>query len=370
MVNQLLLYVKASKAKQYKIFVYRSTNPSDIDTIDKIRTKQPVLIVDETVANLITMPDMGETYPVYDADGFQLGVQYHGPEPNSMPSTEYETQVDIEKINKTTYKNIINLVPLPAEYLGQMMYYTVIGVKDSAITQLSAPKSVLFKMDYMQDDREVWAADDYEAEDSAWVKVGDFPWKDETIAIGKDFVPLIETVPMFTKDDVSIKDTLKYGKGLLTIEIPNIWRSANPEYNMRLTKSFKVRNTYGGKKSKFSVPTWQSKLPCIIERLDVYMQELRTQDDASDIPYGSDDLSLMVCRNGGIYSHMANHQECGVNKYLIKADESTGLFTETSVNDVITINRRIIANRYYKLTFYLTDIYENHSEPVTVIYAT
>ena len=54
------------------------------------------------------------------------GVQYFGPAPNSLPLIEYETQIDIVKLNRYTYVNQITFNPLPIKYNGTMFYYLFI----------------------------------------------------------------------------------------------------------------------------------------------------------------------------------------------------------------------------------------------------
>ena len=148
MSYSIKLKIKPSDNKNLKFYVYRSKNPNDINTIAKIRTIIPTMIIDEA-----TYPDSelenGE-YVVYDSSSITIaGVNYIGPEPVSIPATEYETILETKKRNDYTSSFVVKLVPLELEYNGIMYYYSVIGVDETSnlITHLSQVKAEILLSD-------------------------------------------------------------------------------------------------------------------------------------------------------------------------------------------------------------------------------
>ena len=73
----------------YKLYVYRAKNAESINTIAKVRTLKPILIIDEAEKKKKKVNCNGknlECYEVYDnPDKTQVGVQYIGPKPNIVP---------------------------------------------------------------------------------------------------------------------------------------------------------------------------------------------------------------------------------------------------------------------------------------------
>ena len=134
--------VKPSDNKDLKFYIYRSKNANDINTIAKIKNLIPVIVIDE--ADYLDSNLEDNEYVVYDDSTKVLpGVNYIGPEPVSIPATEYETVFTSHMYNEYTSSAILKLVPLDITYNGIMYYYSVIGVDNTnnLITHLSQVKA-------------------------------------------------------------------------------------------------------------------------------------------------------------------------------------------------------------------------------------
>ena len=109
----------------YKLYIYRSKSADDINTISKIKTLSPIAIIDESTASPKEINGK-LCYELYDRpNDNDLGIQYLGPVPNTLPAIEYETNISIVQLNNYTYLNQLTLNPLPVKYQGTMFYYSV-----------------------------------------------------------------------------------------------------------------------------------------------------------------------------------------------------------------------------------------------------
>ena len=146
-----------------KLYVYCSKNPDSINTISKIRTIRPTLIIDESVAKTHEINGK-QCYVAYDnPDLQQEGIEYIGPPVNIIPISEYQTDIKMVKLNEHTYLNQLVLNELPLKYNGTVLYYSVIGVDEASgtITHLSEVRSVLIKVKYKEEGtRHIYSSND------------------------------------------------------------------------------------------------------------------------------------------------------------------------------------------------------------------
>lgn len=369
----------------YKLYVYRSKNPESINTISKIKELTPTIVIDESTAETQTINGV-ECYVVYDkADFTATGITYNGPVPNLIPTTEYETEVTVVPINNYTYVNQLVLNELPIKYNGTMLYYSVIGVDETngLITHLSKVNGVMVDSDYQKNGtRHVYACNDYTGSNSdVWEFLWAVPW-DEEIKIGdindpakmnRFGIPMVETVKIFSGEDVSISTRPVTSRNFMVLEIPNPWQRNNKEYNYRKMKSFKVQNVCDEQYSDFSEPTYQSVLPVSLEKMVI----LRTIDPENPDKVIPIEYSLkegyetyQIIRKDGIYYNAKDHRKLGLNKYNIPLEEKTGIFNEASVQDQIKIQTEALPNHVYAYTIYLFDVYGNISEPAHFVVRT
>lgn len=362
----------------YKLYIYRSKSADDIDTIAEIRTIQPIMIIDEAVAQTETVNGK-ECYVVYDdleKTNNITGIEYLGPVPNLVPVTEYETQVEVIKKTDYTYVNYLKINPLPTNYKGTMLYYSIIGV-DSAnglITHLSKVGGVLITSPYQEEGtRHIYSCDNYTGEHSdVWKYVSSMEWS-ENIEIGninnpalmeRLGNPFVETVPVFDGSEVNAATKGIGTRNFMVLEIPNIWQQNNKTYNYRKLKSFKIQNVCDEQYSNFSIPTFQSLLPVSMERMII----LKKADQANpEAPIGLNDTEAErrdVIRKDGIYYNARDHRKLGLNKYNIPLEEKTAIFSESSVQDQIKMQIEALPNHVYSFTIYLFDVYGHCSEPI------
>ena len=365
----------------YKLYVYRSKSANDINTISKIRTLSPIAIIDESTAT--AKPINGKwCYELYDRpNDIQLGIQYLGPVPNTLPVIEYETNISIVQLNNYTYLNQLTLNPLPVKYQGTMFYYSVIGVDETnnLITHLSKVNGVMVKSPYRDGVRHLYSCNDNQnTGKDQWDYVAAIPW-DEEIIIGnmleqsvydKYGCPVIENVNMFNGNDVNVSLRPVTSNNFMVLEIPNIWQHNNRTYNYRRLKAYKIQTVYDEQYSEFSVPTYQSLMPVSIEKMIILEKE-----DTEEIPLleNKDDESVKVreiIRKDGLYYKSSTHRKLGFNKYNIPLEESTAVFSEGSVQDLIKMQVEALPNHVYSFAIYIIDVYGNISEPATFIVRT
>ena len=367
-MSRIRLKIDKSKNRNYKLLVYRSKKAEDINTISKVQKLQPVLIINE--AEIDTPEDY---YIVYDdADNIE-GVTYLGPTPCSLPITEYQTDLTDLKINNYTYQNILRLTPLDRTYIGNMYYYSVIGVNETnqTITHLSRQRGVLHYCDFKRGHRLVYSCED--SENPKWVSVGSASWDLETIEIGSKSsiskiygIPVVEKVPTFKSDEISIdiKNIPIYNTSLLAF--PNVWQRNNDRFNYRKLKSYRIQNVFEGQYGDFSESTYQSKVPVSIEKIVILRKDITDFDFIPSCVAINDTQCehYEIIRKNGIYYNEERHKYYGINKYTIPVEESVGIFNECSVQDKIKMDIYTEFNKTYLYTFYIYDVYEHVSEPI------
>jgi len=383
MSYSIKLKIKPSDNKNLKFYVYRSKNPNDINTIAKIRTIIPTMIIDEA-----TYPDSelenGE-YVVYDSSSITIaGVNYIGPEPVSIPATEYETILETKKRNDYTSSFVVKLVPLELEYNGIMYYYSVIGVDETSnlITHLSQVKAEILLSDYQKEGtREILACDNYTGKmNDTWYNIANPDWNteivfgdiDNSITYNRYGSPFVEAVNIFSDVEIEVDTRCANLFNHIALKIPNIWRMENAEYNYRKLKSFKVRNIYDNKYGDYSEPTYQSSLPVSNERMLIFKKDVtRVTDKETPIDISeTDKLALTVIRKNGIFYDIAQHRKYGCNKYNIDEKEKVAIFNESSVQKTINVDFDAIGGAVYNYTFYIQDVYGKYSEPCVLIVET
>lgn len=357
----------------HKLYIYRSTNADDINTIEKIRHLEPIASINEAVAT-------GDKYIFKDSSSVTqpAGITYNGPTPNVVPCVEYESKVRISKVNDYTYMNCFVLKPLPLKYGGIMLYYSIIGVDESAntITHLSKVNGTLVHCEYESEGtRHLYSCDDYKGKpEDVWSYVAAVPWSEEEIKIGdyNDPVtfdrykcPVVETVTPLDAEKISAQTRMTLTRNFLVMEIQNPWRKNNEEFNFRKLKSFKVCNVVGSSYSRFSEPTYQSLLPVPVEKLLILRKKNPdTPGMAIDIEDADSDgiEKWEIIRRDGIYYNRTEHKRFGLNKWNIPLGETISVFNEASTQDTINIQMPANVSDVYDYTFYVFDTYGKHSE--------
>lgn len=372
-------------SNHYKLYVYSAKTADSINTISKVRAIQPVFIIDEAVAKSKVIN--GQECYVIDDSPFAMqpaGVEYLGPTQNCVPASEYSTSIDIIKINDLTYVNALVIEELPTNYLGTVIYYSVIGVDEtvSMITHLSKVNGVLMKCEYKEGVRHLYSCDEYlGTQDDVWKKIGAVSWDellvigniDDKAAIAKYGIPVVETVPAIELDKTTGNTRMVLNQNFMVMEIQNPWQQNNHQFNFRKLKSYKLQNVVNEQYGEFSEPTFQSELPVSIEKMVILR---KTDTENPDVPidlseYSNEDVLVReIIRRDGIYYNNDKHRKYGVNKYNIPLEEPIGVFTEGSVQDQIKIQIEALPNHVYSYTIYLIDVYGNVSEPTHLIVRT
>ena len=377
--------IKPSDNKDLKFYIYRSKNANDINTIAKIKNLIPVLVIDET--NYLKSNLEDNEYVVYDDLSKTLpGVNYIGPEPVSIPATEYETVFSSHIYNEYTSSVILKLAPLDITYNGVMYYYSVIGVdtNNNLITHLSQVKAEILLSDYKnQGTREILACDDYTGfPKDNWYSIATPDWNTEIIfgdinnpiTYNRYGTPFVNNVKIFNNTEIEVDTRCAALFNHITIRIPNIWRMNNMTYNYRKLKSFKIRNIYDGKYGDFSEPTYQSSLPVSNEKLLIYKKDITNEDIStreSAIDKARNDLLVLtIIRKDGLFYNAVKHKVLGCNKYNITEEEQIAVFNESSVQQEINIDFDAIGGAIYNYTFYVQDVYGKYSEPCVLIVET
>lgn len=368
-------------SNSYKLYVYCSKNPEDINTISKVKAIQPTIIIDEAVATS-QLVNGRDCYVVQDSPNYtQPGVTYNGPMLNLIPTLEYESSIDIVKINDYTYVNKLVLTPLPLNFKGTMVYYSVIGVDEvnNLITHLSKVNGILMESPFLDDGmRHIYACDNHTATDAdVWKYVGACSF-DETIELGdisnqatfnKYGIPFVEQVPIFEGKDVNVVTKSLAINNHIVLEIPNPWKKGDPTFNLRKLKSYKIQTVLNSQCSEFSEPTFQSRLPVPIEKMVVLcMRDAENPNSPIPIPYALavENAAFDICeiiRKDGIYYNAAEHRKLSLNPYNISVTEKTAVFSESSTQDCIKLQFEATPAHTYKFTIYLFDIYGKVSEP-------
>ena len=369
----------------YKLYVYCSKHPDYINTIAKVKTIQPTIIIDESIAKTQEI-DGKLCYVVYDSLNAtkQDGVKYLGPTQNLIPITEYETSIDIISINNYTFVNQLIIDVLPINHNGTMLYYSVIGVNESSgtITHLSKVNGIMVEPDYQEGTRLLYSCNDYTGKDTdiwnyvcsvAWdekIKIGNI---NDTISVARFGIPIVENVNIFSKDDISVSTRPLTMNNFITIEIPNPWQRNNKKYNFRKLKSYKIQNVYDKQYGDFSEPTYQSLLPVSIEKMLIIKAiDPKKPDNIIPIEYSFKDgyETYQIIRKDGIYYNSNEHRKLGLNKYSIPLEEKIGIFSESSMQDKIKMQISALPNHVYSFSIYLFDVYGNVSNPVHFVVRT
>lgn len=377
--------VKPSDNKDLKFYIYRSKNANDINTIAKIKNLIPVIVIDE--ADYLDSNLEDNEYVIYD-DSTKVfpGVNYIGPEPISIPATEYETVFTSHMYNEYTSSVILKLVPLDITYNGIMYYYSVIGVDDTnnLITHLSQVKAEILLSDYKnQGTREILACNDYTGfPNDTWYSIATPDWNtdiifgdiENPITYNRYGTPFVDDVKIFNNTEIEVDTRCATLFNHITLRIPNIWRMNNMTYNYRKLKSFKIRNIYNGKYGDFSEPTYQSNLPVSNEKLLIYKKDITSEDistrEVAIDKSNNDLLALTIIRKDGLFYNKSQHKMFGCNKYNIDESEKIAVFSESSVQQEINIDFNAIGGAIYNYTFYVQDVYGKYSEPCVLIVET
>ena len=193
-----------------KLYIYRSTNADDINTISKVANLEPIMVIDQSTAATQTV-NQKECFVVTDEQSNATGITYYGPLLNTVPIIEYETIVNLVSVNTYTFANELILTPLELHHKeGIVFYYSVIAVDETnnTMSHLSKVNGILVKYIETQDlNRQILSCDNYTGDDSdQWNIVNTIPYDetDNTIRIGDISrpyniaqlgLPMVETVP-------------------------------------------------------------------------------------------------------------------------------------------------------------------------------
>lgn len=369
----------------YKLYIYRAKSAESINTISKVKAMTPTIVIDESIAETQNINGV-ECYVLYDTSSPNSpDITYNGPIPNLVPVTEYETKVTVIPVNDYTYVNQLSLNELPIKYNGTMLYYSVIGVDEAnnLITHLSKVNGVMIDSDYQTEGtRHLYSCNNYTGEDTdVWNYVSSISWN-EDIKIGdindqatmaKLGIPMVETVNIFSGEDVNCATKSVVSRNFMVLEIPNPWQRNNKEYNYRKLKSYKLQNVYNEQYGDFSEPTYQSLLPVSIEKMLILKKtDAENPDEPIPVEHSSnEDIEVyQIIRKDGIYYNAKDHRKLGLNKYNIPLEERTGIFSEASVQEEIRMQVEALPNHVYSYTIYLFDVYGNVSAPAHFVATT
>ena len=356
----------------FKLYIYRSTNAGNINTIEKVKSMQPIMIVDEDSFD-------GETIVVTDGSIAQAGVTYFGPEPNSIPVTEYNPILELKEMKTIhSYCPVLTLEPFDIKQ-HLVYYYSIMGVAGSQITHISKVNSVVLESDYKQNGiREIQTCDNYTGSDEDFFSVlalADWSTNivignmDDPIAYSTFKHPFVSTVPIFSSDDISFNNKAINTLKTQTLMLPNIWQIGNLIYNKRKLKSFRVRNIYDGKYSAYSEPTFQSELEIPVDRMLIFRKEITTLAEGSvTIPTTELDALLLsiIRKDGSFYS--ASFRFYAVNESMIDTtSQDVAIVSDSSAFDKFLIKSHALPNHSYLYTIYLQDQYGYYSQPLNII---
>ena len=369
------LYIPRINDVKY-IYVYRSTNQNDIDTISKVSNMLPIAIINQDVAEMEYV-DYEGYYTLFDKSPNKTGITYYGPNLNIVPLTEYETDINLIKLSTYTYINELVLTPLKINQKnGIVYYYSIIGVTEdySHMTHLSKVIGTLYDYaDVSQTTRQIFSCDDYNNSlDDVWTLVNTLEYNetDDKISIGdvtrpdnitKLGIPFVETVPKIEYINVSLNSLVS--DTFMVLEIQNPWQNNNQEFNFRKLKSYKVRNVYESSYSEFSVPTYQSILPVSIEKMVIMIKENPVNKNAIIDINDENAQKLEIIRRDGIFYEKSKHKSLGYNKWNIPLEENKlSVFSEGSKQETINIQVSAVSGNVYSIDVYLIDVYRNISE--------
>ena len=367
---------KVESDNNLKLYIFRSTSADDINTISKVANLEPIMIIDQATA--VTENYNGkDCYIVFDTLQDTDGITYNGPKANTVPITEYETAINLVKINTYSYVNELILSPLPLTHKeGIVFYYSVIAVDETnnQMTHLSKVSGVLVNyIDASDLTRQLWSCDNYTDSDTdTWQFVNNIPYNenDDSIKIGDVTrpyniqqlgLPMVETVPKIQDVHVSLHSLIS--NTFMVLEVQNPWQNDNKDFNYRKLKSYKIRNVYGSDYGEFSVPTYQSELPVSIEKMVIlYKENPDNQDTVIDIN-DADAHKIEIIRRDGIYYDKTKHKSLGYNQWNIPLESNKlAVYSESSIQDTINIQISGVVGNLYVFDIYLIDVYQNVSE--------
>jgi hypothetical protein len=358
------------------MYVYRALRAEDINTIEKVRKQTPISVINWAIGGEQSMMfyDAPEDYG--NSNYFHSSyVNYIGPLAAPVPVTEYSPEISIAKFNDFTYANVLKMEPLPIPYNGTVYYYSVIGVNlnNNTMTHLSKVSGILLDCDYKSGSRHIYSCNDYDmdSQDNEWTYIGAVSWN-EPIEIGnvenpatfeRFGIPVVETVPAMTSDDMAINTRFLYTSSTMILDIINPWCKNNSRFNYRKMKSYKIQNVYHNIYGEFSYPTHQSLLPVPIERMTI-MWCAKENSEPIPLQAETDDIKRIdVIRKNGIFYDINIHRPLGSNIKDHKLGVKTAVYTETSINNRMQFRLPGSAGNRYVFTVYLTDTYGNVSEP-------
>ena len=360
------------------LYVYRSTYSEDINTISKISNLTPIIIINQSLAETVTI-DEKEYYKIQDKEPNEeiTGVTYNGPPTNTIPVNEYEYNIHLIMLNNYTHVNELILSPLELSHKdGIVFYYSVIGVipDKEQITHLSKVNGVLVNYISNQDlIRELQSCDDYnDSDEDEWITVSHIEYNETTqdIRIGdinkqntidKFGLPVVQKVPSIRDVKVSLNSLIS--NTYMTLEIENPWQNNNKYFNFRKLKSYRIRNTYQSQAGSFSVPTYQSELPVSIEKIIILMKQ--NPSDSEEIILINDDSAIKFecIRRNGIFYNNIKHKSLNYNLWNVPLENNKlSVFSETSVQDTINIQISAVPGNLYVFDIYLVDVYSNVSD--------
>ena len=369
------LIIPRLRDTDFKLYIYRAKSANDINTITKVSQLTPIMVIDQNNAATYEF-NSKQCFVIYDDPaGGASGVTYNGPQTNTIPATEYETDVNLININEYTTVNQLILSPLPLEHTeGIVYYYSVIGVKESTneITHLSKINAIL--LDYINPNdmtRQVWSCDDLDKDE--WKYIATIPYSktdDKNIYIGdinrqydiKQLgLPMVEEVPTIRNVHVSLRSL--FSNTFMVLEVENPWCNNNQYYNFRRLKSYKIRNVYQNSYGEFSTPTYQSLLPVSIEKMTILMK--KNPDDKDKVIKIDDESAekFEVIRRDGIFYNPIEHKKLGYNHWNVPLENNKlSVFSESSVQNDIKIQISATAGNVYVFDIYLTDVYKHVSK--------
>ena len=359
-----------------KLYIYRSINSNDINTISKIANLEPIIVIDQNIAQTVSV-NSEQCYVVYDEYINNVtGITYNGPVINTVSNIEYETDINLIMLTPYTFVNELVLSPLEiTNKEGTMYYYSVIGVNESnsTMSHLSKVVGALCPRVEQQDSSiQVWSCDDYNNnENDEWVLVNTLEYNetDDKIRIGNITrphnidqlgLPVVETVPKIQNVNASLNSLIS--NTFMVLEVQNPWQNNNKEFNYRKLKSYKMRNVHESLYGEFSIPTYQSELPVSIEKM-VIMYKENPSDRNAVIKYDDDAHKIEIIRRDGIFYDKSVHKTLGYNQWNIPLESnSLAVYSEASIQETINIQISASAGNLYVFDIYLIDVYQNVSE--------
>jgi hypothetical protein len=381
MAYKIKLKIQPSINKNLKIYVYRSKNQADIESIGKVKNLLPIIVLDETTYQSDMMEN--NQYVIYDAPENPSTVTYNGPQPTAIPTNEYETIYSCKSINEYTGYNIMKMNPLSLDYAGTLYYYSIIGVDsdNSLITHISRVKAEILHSDYVSmGTREIQYCNDYNGlPTDVWETLTTVDWStnivfgdlSDTVSYTRFGSPFIDEVKIFDAKDVIIDTRCVINFNHITMTIPNVWQMDNQKYNYRKLKSFRIRNIYDEHYGDWSEPTYPSILPVSVERLLVLRKDVTSlTSEERQQPIGLDEVNdtlvyTIIRRNGKFYT--TEDVPLNYNRYTLNEDDKKAVYSENSVQPEIVFNFNATGNSAYNYTFYVEDVYGKHSAPTSIV---